>query len=88
MKITRFFSWSEKEKELKEEMINLAGVLTIYINHPAGYLVHNNEKIYQIIIVSLRIPNQFAIYKCCEQIQIGLTEGGTWTHGHMDRIAL
>ena len=55
-------------------MINLGCLITICTNHAAGYLVHNNEQIYQIIIVLLRLQNQFAINRCCEQIQV---QGGT-----------
>ena len=54
--------------------------------------MRNNEQIYQIIIVLLRIPNQFTIYKCCEQIQIGFRVGPelmiTWIGLHSNGLAM
>ena len=77
MKITRFFSWSEKEKEIAKEMINL-GCLLFTQTIQLDILCINMNKFIKIIIVLLRIPTgrrQFAIYKCCEQIQIGFRAG-------------
>ena len=91
MKITRFFSWSEKEKELEEEKINLGCLPFTQIIRLDILCVTCNEQIYQIIIVLLRIPNQFAVYKCCEQIQIGFRVGPenmiTWIGFHSNGLA-
>ena len=55
MKITRFFSWSEKEKEITKEMINL-GCLLFTQTIQLDILCININKFIKIIIVLLRIP--------------------------------
>ena len=55
MKITRFFSWSEKEKEITKEMINL-GCLLFTQTIQLDILCININKFIKIIILLLRIP--------------------------------
>ena len=55
MKITRFFSWSEKEKEIAKEMINL-GCLLFTQTIQLDILCININKFIKIIILLLRIP--------------------------------